>query len=189
LLAGSTHEPEEKLLLQTFLKLKAAFPKLCLIVVPRHPHRFEEAEHILKSGGLKVKCLSDNEQSKPSQEQMDCLLINAMGHLKACYSICDIAFVGGSFANKGGHNALEAALYSKPVIMGPSIFNNPKICEYLEARGALYIANDKIQLYEQCLLWLKNPSLAKDEGSKGAMVLQENAGAVDLTLGVIRRLN
>ncbi|MDT0595612.1 3-deoxy-D-manno-octulosonic acid transferase [Glaciecola petra] len=201
LLGGSTHAPEEKALLKTFTKLKQQVPTLCLIIVPRHPHRFDEVENILRSGGLCVERISKNKQfnadenshkqvnkEQAKEHSIDCVLVDIMGCLKACYSICDVSFVGGSLAPKGGHNALEAALYSKPIVMGPSTYNNPKICEYLENEGALVIVNNEAQLYEQCNAWISDNKSAEDAGKQGVKVLRANAGAVQSTLHIIDKL-
>lgn len=199
LLGGSTHDPEEKTLLRTFSRLQNDVPDLCLLIVPRHPHRFDEAENILKSGGARVARISENEafstnniakeldsSEYDNKQNIDCLLVDTMGCLKACYSICDVSFVGGSFAPRGGHNALEAALYSKPIVMGPSTYNNPKICEYLQKEGALFIAHNEAQLYEQCHKWFSKPEEAIKAGKQGAKVLHDNAGAVQRTMSVVQ---
>jgi 3-deoxy-D-manno-octulosonic-acid transferase len=111
-----------------------------------------------------------------------------MGLLKACYSICDVTFVGGSFAEKGGHNALEAALYSTPIVMGPSIFNNPNICQRLQEQNALIITENTNELTETLIHWFEHPELAKLDGERGSKVLLRNAGAVEYTLGIVRKV-
>lgn len=190
LLAGSTHDPEEHMLLKTYQQLKQDNPSLVLIIVPRHPHRFDEAYQIMKAAGLnsvKSSEMTSFSSTVRRGKEVDCVIVNQMGWLKACYSICSIAFVGGSFAPKGGHNALEAALYSKPIIMGPSTFNNPAICKYLQEQNALQIVNDQKGLTQCVDNWLQRPDLAATSGEKGIRVLLKNAGAVEYTLGIVRR--
>lgn len=190
--AASTHEPEEKMLLDCFSELRSHYPDLCLIIVPRHPHRFEKVFQIAKATGLNTQRLSDSIQADnsfkalQSKTQADCLVVDAMGWLKACYSLCNIAFIGGSFAQKGGHNALEAALYGKPMVMGPSIFNNPVICQHLQAQQALIIVEDASALRSSIMQWLEHEDIAKANGHSGSKVLLSNAGAIENTMDVVR---
>lgn len=193
LLAASTHDPEEKIALEAYTALKQRHPDLVLIVVPRHPHRFDEVHHIMQATGYKVARISslttDPEATSIDATELvniDCLLIDTMGWLKACYSICSVAFVGGSFANKGGHNALEAALYSKPIVMGPSIFNNPGICQHLVAQNALIICRSQNELLSTIEHWLQYPENAAQDGERGLKVLLQNAGSVEYTMSILR---
>lgn len=206
LLAASTHDPEEKMLLSAYKFLKQEYADLVLMVVPRHPHRFEEVYQIITASGYKTERISHSKvftdlqvieaaQTKPTKisdaithtKNVDCIVVDAMGWLKACYSICDVAFIGGSFATKGGHNALEAALYSKPIVMGPSLFNNPSICQHLQEQNALVVAQDQAQLQNAIRYCLQNPELARSNGEKGSNVLQKNSGAIANTMTVLRQ--
>ena len=190
LLAGSTHDPEEHILLKSFEYLRKDNPNLVLIIVPRHPHRFDEAYQIIKASGFTTVKVSDIElgtKNDKSHKVVDCVVVDKMGWLKACYSICSVAFVGGSFAKKGGHNALEAALYSKPIVMGPSVYNNPLICNYLQNQQALKLVSNQSELNACIEYWIDNPDLAALAGEKGIRVLLKNAGAVEYTMGIIRR--
>ncbi|MGQ8366019.1 3-deoxy-D-manno-octulosonic acid transferase [Glaciecola sp. 1036] len=184
LVAASTHQPEETIVLNAFKKLKQDFEDLVLIVVPRHAHRFDDVYSLCKASGF--TCARFSEQS--SEVSPDILLIDAMGWLKACYSIANIAFIGGSFAPKGGHNALECALYAKPMVMGPSIFNNPEICSQLETCGALIITQDDKALDKLFNTWLANPDKAYKDGLAGEQMLNANAGAVKTTLDYLQRI-
>jgi 3-deoxy-D-manno-octulosonic-acid transferase len=203
LLAASTHYPEEKILLDIYEKLKQTHNNLLLIIVPRHPYRFDEVHQFMQATGFKVARVSqgsiasslldeesetqvDNKKFKLSDTPIDCLLVDTMGWLKACYSICTLAFVGGSFANKGGHNALEAALYSKPIAMGPSTFNNPIICQHLASQNALMITESKDELEDVLAYWLSRPEDAMKDGERGFRVLLQNAGSVEYTMSILR---
>jgi 3-deoxy-D-manno-octulosonic-acid transferase len=189
LLAASTHDPEEKMLLNAYTSLKQTYPDLALIIVPRHPHRFDEVHQIIKATGYITARVSEaNSIANVANKDLhiDCLLVDTMGWLKACYSICNIAFVGGSFANKGGHNALEAALYSKPIALGPSIFNNPNICQHLSSQNALLITQSEQELTDVLRHWLDHPEKAAKDGEKGLQVLLRNAGSVEYTMSILR---
>lgn len=184
LLAASTHAPEEKMILDVYkdLKTQQCYEDLLLVIVPRHPHRFDEVHQLVSATGFSINRVSQQEQIDSCA---DCLLVDKMGWLKACYSLCTVAVVGGSFAGKGGHNALEAALYAKPIVMGPSIYNNPIICESLAEQNALVIANDKTECLDAITHWLTYPPLAEQDGARGAGVLKNNAGAIEFTLNVL----
>jgi 3-deoxy-D-manno-octulosonic-acid transferase len=180
------------MLLDIYKKLKMQHPTLVLVIVPRHPHRFDDVHQLMKATGYQVTSVSQagiKDKSKATSANaspVDCLLVDKMGWLKACYSICTVAFVGGSFAPKGGHNALEAALYSKPIAMGNSIFNNPTICQHLVAQNALKITHTSDELYEVCKHWLSNKKEAAADGEKGLEVLLKNAGSVEYTMSLLR---
>jgi 3-deoxy-D-manno-octulosonic-acid transferase len=182
LVAGSTHAPEEELLLDAYQQLKANHQHLLLVLVPRHPQRFAQVSELCLQRSLKVTRVSAN---KPCQADTDILLGDQMGILKQLYAMSDIAFVGGSLSNKGGHNALEPAQLGIPILMGPSQYNNPEICAGLEASGALYTVKDQTDLINQCHHWLSRPDTAREKGLAGQQTIHNNAGAVKTTIDVL----
>ncbi|MFC3122997.1 3-deoxy-D-manno-octulosonic acid transferase [Agaribacter flavus] len=191
LVCASSHDPEEKMLLSCFSSLKTTHPELALIVVPRHPHRFDEVFELCKASGWRTSRYtshSDRHGMLSSGTEADILLLDVMGWLKAAYAAGDYAFIGGSFADKGGHNALECAVYCKPMLMGPSIFNNPTICQQLAQYGALSIVDSQEALDETLATWIDNPNTAFTAGKSSQQVLQSNTGAVDDTLAVLSEL-
>lgn len=175
-LAASTHAPEEKFVLGVFSKLLQVYPDLRLVIVPRHPHRFDDVYLLAKATGLSVARLSDD-RSADSQV----LIVDNMGWLKACYQLCDIAFIGGSIAPKGGHNALECAMYGKPMIMGHSVFNNPEIVEMLVNQGAMKLLENEQQCFEHVSTLFAEPQSKIEKGLAGMAALNSNRGAVELT--------
>jgi len=182
LVAGSTHEPEEQALIDAFKQLSIDFPKLLLAIVPRHPQRFEKVASICQRSKLHFIKASEN---KACQADTQVLLIDQMGILRAAYALAKIAFVGGSISNRGGHNALEPAAFSVPILMGQHTYNNPAICEALMEVGALYSANDAQQIAERCRRWLDDEKKRLDDGLAGEKVLRENGGAIEATLKVL----
>nr|WP_136251383.1 3-deoxy-D-manno-octulosonic acid transferase [Ningiella ruwaisensis] len=182
LLAASTHDSEEQFIVEVFQALKLKHPALKLIVVPRHPHRFEEVYQIINAAGLNVIKASD--ESRSSIE--DVLLVDKMGWLKACYQLSDIAFIGGSIAPKGGHNALECALYAKPMMMGSSLYNNPVICDMLVQAGALKIIEQIEQAIQFADMCLSDKALSRKLGGQGLQVIHKNAGALETTFASIK---
>ncbi|AEP28536.1 3-deoxy-D-manno-octulosonic acid transferase [Brumicola nitratireducens] len=185
--AGSTHDLEETVCLDAFKKLRTTHPALMLIIVPRHPHRFEKVAQLCQATGYTVVKLSNLPESPPTSTP-DILLVDAMGMLKACFQLASCAFVGGSFSPKGGHNALEPALYGVPTMMGPSIFNNPVICDALVAAGGLKILSTPEQLAETALEWLDDVDAATRAGEANKRVIEQNRGAIEQTLKAIEEV-
>lgn len=182
LLAGSTHDPEENVLLNAFQTLSIKFPSLLLVIVPRHPQRFEKVHQSI------CEQMKDNirmTRGKPITTETKVLLCDQMGQLRALYALADIAFVGGSIAKRGGHNALEPAVFNVPIIMGSSRFNNPAICQALEVSGALKLTETVDDIITQCTYWLANEEQRKADGVAGGSVLNTNKGAVEKTLEII----
>ncbi|NVK56379.1 MAG: lipid IV(A) 3-deoxy-D-manno-octulosonic acid transferase [Alteromonadaceae bacterium] len=185
LVAGSTHEPEESLFLDVYQTLKAEYPALLLVLVPRHPERFEAVARLINKYGLNM---IQSAQSHTVPQNCDVLLVNEMGKLNAVYSAADIAFVGGSIADRGGHNALEPAAYKLPILMGPNIYNNPVICAKLEEAGALHIVDGQSDIQALLTAWLTDPEVAVAAGEAGFNELSKNSGALAKTMDVVNRL-
>lgn len=184
LVAGSTHDLEETMCLDAFKKLRISHLDIVLIVVPRHPHRFEKVVQLCQATGYAVVKMSELAKT-PLQTTPDILVVDAMGMLKACYQLASCAFVGGSFALKGGHNALEPALYGVPTMMGPSIFNNPFICDALATAGGLKILSASEQIADTALEWLNNADVAQEAGLANKRVIEQNRGAIEQTIEAI----
>ncbi len=182
LIGGSTHDGEELALIHTYQQLKGDYPSLLLILVPRHPERFNSVKKLLTEE--KVNTVFSSEGGQVMAET-DVLLVDEMGKLNVAYQVASIAFVGGSLADRGGHNALEPAAVQLPVIMGPNTYNNPMICQYLKDSGALFIVNDSVALTACCKTLLADPAKAAEAGKAGYAVLRANQGAVEKTINVI----
>jgi 3-deoxy-D-manno-octulosonic-acid transferase len=185
IVAGSTHEPEEQILLDAYLALVKTYPQLLLIIVPRHPQRFEKVHQLLQKHNIETILMS---AEVPCQPTTQVLLCDQMGKLRSIYALADISFVGGSLANRGGHNALEPAAVGVPILMGESTYNNPAICQALEDSGALLMVKDAQQIESACKNWLSNPEQRKHSGAAGKQVLTKNSGAIQKTLDVLERL-
>ncbi|MFT6991962.1 MAG: 3-deoxy-D-manno-octulosonic-acid transferase [Paraglaciecola sp.] len=182
IVAGSTHEPEEQILLDAYLALATAYPELLLVIVPRHPQRFEKVHQLLKKQNIKSVLMSE---AKPCQPTTQVMLCDQMGKLRSIYALADISFVGGSLADRGGHNALEPAAVGVPILMGESTYNNPAICQALADSGALLTVADAQQIESACKEWLDNPEQRKFAGNSGQQVLVHNSGAIQKTLDVL----
>jgi 3-deoxy-D-manno-octulosonic-acid transferase len=133
LVVGSSHRGEEEILLDAFRYLKRSFPDLHMVLAPRHPQRFSEVEKLLRAKGLQfAKKSQGNGRSLFIQ---DICFLDTLGELQKFYALGDIAFVGGSLVDAGGHNLLEPARLRKPVLFGPYMANFAAIAEEMKARG------------------------------------------------------
>ncbi|WP_100657592.1 3-deoxy-D-manno-octulosonic acid transferase [Alteromonas flava] len=182
--AGSTHAPEEEIILAAHQRLKQTTSNLITCIVPRHPQRFNEVKELLINKNIHFASYSDGDIAPDATV----LLIDAMGVLHDLYAIADIAFVGGSFADRGGHNALEPALYEVPVVMGPSQYNNPTITAHLATAGALKTVLNEQQLLAEIQHWLTTAAARKQAGKQGLEVINANRGAVAANLLLINQL-
>ena len=181
-LGGSTHDPEEQVLLDSYQALQVTFSNLLLILVPRHPNRFTKVESLIQKRQLRYIKTSDN---KAVTADTQVVLADQIGILKSLYGVADVAFVGGSIATKGGHNALEPALHGVPVIMGSHIFNNPVICEALSDVGALQFVTTSGEIRAVVEPLLSSPENAKKRGVAGQQVIHKNGGAIAKTLEIL----
>ncbi len=182
LVAGSTHEPEEQLLLEAYTQLAEQYPALLLIIVPRHPQRFEKVTQLLQKRSVNFALMSDSQATSPATQV---LLCDQMGKLRSVYGLADFCFVGGSIAQRGGHNALEPAAFGLPIMMGKSTYNNPAICDALHTSGALTYVNDAQEIKALCQAWLADPQQAEHLGAAGKQVIKDNSGAIAKTLAVL----
>ena len=183
LVAGSTHESEEQVMIDAYLKLSQRFPELLLVIVPRHPQRFEQVNTLLSKQNLSVIRISQ-EQVCSSSTQV--VLADQMGILRSLYALAAIAFVGGSIAQRGGHNALEPAALGVPILMGKSIYNNPQICQELEHAGALHFVENSQQMADYCETLLSQPELHQAAAKAGLEVIALNRGALERTLSFLK---
>jgi 3-deoxy-D-manno-octulosonic-acid transferase len=187
IIAGSSHEGEESLIVEAYQQFKTQYPDLILIICPRHPERFIPVFEYLISHGLNTLKMSESDSAETTT---DVLLGDQMGQLSKLYGVCDIAFVGGSFAKRGGHNPIEAAAFAKPIIMGPHVYNNPEICHTLADDGGLTIANNHFEFISQLNTWLSDQELSENTGKKALATLQNNAGIINtLSTELLRTLN
>ncbi|APE00673.1 3-deoxy-D-manno-octulosonic acid transferase [Alteromonas mediterranea] len=184
LVAGSTHDTEETAVLNAAKLLWRKNPSLKVIIVPRHPERFDSVANLIEATGL-LFVRSSQVQSAP--ENTNVILLDEMGKLNDAYAVGAFAFVGGSIADKGGHNALEPASFSIPIMMGPNTYNNPVICSHLEECGALVKIDSGEEMFTIVDKWICEPNERKKAGQAGRKVLEDNSGALEATVQCIRK--
>lgn len=181
--AGSTHRGEEKALLEIFTQLRTKYPELLLILAPRHPERFDEVAGLVNKAGYECQ-----RRTRLKETLKDVLLLDTIGELRAFYTLCDIAFVGGSLVKVGGHNLLEPAAMKKPVIFSRYMFNFKEISEALMSAGGGIMVKDKKELYSQLDNLLSDRELAKRMGERAFQVIETNSGAAKKTIDAVGRL-
>lgn len=181
--AGSTHRGEEEALLDVFTRLRDRYPKLLLIIAPRHPERFDEVEGLIHKAGYECQ-----RRTRLRGAVKEVLLLDTIGELRAFYSLCDIAFVGGSLVKVGGHNLLEPAAMKKPVIFSRYMFNFKEISEALISAGGGIMVKDKTELYLQFASLLADKERAAHMGERAFSVIAANSGAARKTIEAVNGL-
>jgi 3-deoxy-D-manno-octulosonic-acid transferase len=185
LLAGSTHAGDEGPVLTAFLGLLRSFPQALLILVPRHPERFLLVARSARATGLSVQLHSEGVACVPTTQ---CLVVDAMGALLRFYAACDVAFVGGSLDRVGGHNVLEPAALSVPVLVGPHTFNFTDITGQLLASGGAQRVNDAAELERAAKRLLGDEALRRQMGAAGLALVRSGQGALSRTLHIIEEM-
>ncbi len=185
LVAGSTHEADENVVIPAFVELLKTLPDALLILAPRYPERFARTAHLARTAGLQTELRS---QGEACSAQTQCFVIDTIGELMIYYACADVAFVGGSFGDQGGHNALEPAALGKPVLLGPKMDNAREIAaQLLHCKAALRVGDQQefCQAAEQVL----SDGVMRDSmGQAGRNLIQNNKGALELTLKAVSKL-
>jgi len=145
IIAGSTHDTEEDIILAEYLVLKNTIPNLRLIIAPRDINRANTIKERAESFNLSIMLRTSISESVVPQSS-DVIILNTIGELATLYLIADVAFIGGSFVSIGGHNVLEAAIFGIPVVFGPNMTNFRDIAEIVTANGVGKMALDKEDL-------------------------------------------
>ena len=181
LVAGSTHEGEEAILLSVYQRLRAQHPGLCLVLAPRHLERVETVARHVQACHLSAIRRSRYSDESASDSRPDVIILDTLGELVAFYRLCTVAFVGGSLVPIGGHNILEPAMFAKPLLFGPHLHHFPELADLLRnAAGAMQV-RDETDLCTQVARLLANPAEAAAIGQRALQVLDSNRGALQHT--------
>lgn len=180
IVAGSTHAPEEELIVEAIKPLWKTHPTLKLLIVPRHPERFTEVAGLLKKSGVSFKRYSEQ-----SHEPFQVLLMDTMGLLKKCYQLADLAIVGGSFTSKvGGHNILEPCEYGVPVLFGPFMRTQKEFVELcLDYAAGEQVTSETLTSRLQQLFHHREERLAM--GERGLKLISDCRGATEKTFKIL----
>jgi len=211
-LAGSTQEPEESVALQVFQQLSRDWPQLRLILVPRHPERFDFVARMLDASGVAwqrrtllgaprqssrhTPCAvrSELDMRLQGERHTECtcygpcprvLLVDVVGELGAWWGTAHVAFVGGSLGNRGGQNMIEPAAYGAAVSFGPNTRNFRDIVAALMQRDAAVVVADSEQLLAFVRNCLTNPAEAAARGQRAASLVRQQLGATDRTFQLL----
>ena len=171
---ASTREGEELQIIKSYLAFQNKFNAL-LLIIPRHPERFNEVFNMAKENGLNVKRRSLVDHC---DKDTDMLIGDSMGEMMSYYSISDIAFIGGSLSNNGGQNMLEAASLSKPIIFGPSVFNFEEISKKLLDDGSAIQVSSAEELMQTISDLLLDNEKRELIGQSAKSTFENNRGAV-----------
>ena len=181
-IATSTHDGEESAVIEAHQTLLREFPNLLLILVPRHPERFPDAINLVRQAGLSYITRSSGEVPSSSTQVV---VGDTMGELMLLYGIADLAFVGGSLVERGGHNPLEAAAHAIPVLMGPHTFNFKDICARLTQADGLITVADVASLSKEVASLLTDEDYRNFYGRHAVEVLYQNQGALQRLLQLL----
>jgi 3-deoxy-D-manno-octulosonic-acid transferase len=187
-IAGSTHEGEEDAVLAAQAVVRARHPSALLILVPRHPQRFDAVRSLLRKRGHAYSQRSSGELPGDAQ---DVFLVDTLGELQMFYAAADVAFVGGSLVPIGGHNLLEPAALGMPILSGPHTHNGQDIAELLAQAGVLRIVRSREELAQRVVDYFDDPERARQDGARGQEVINQSRGAVaqlvEMVLPLINR--
>ena len=179
-IAASTHKGEDEIILASFKTLKKQHPSLKLILVPRHPERFDDVYSLCVQSDFKTL-----RRSKNKIESFDVLLGDTMGELLLLFGIADFAFIGGSLVNNGGHNYIEPAAWSLPLLSGSSTYNFRETAEELVNGNALTIADTDAELSDAINELLTDELRLKTMGENAKKVADKNRGALKKLISII----
>lgn len=184
-IAASTHNGEDQIVIDAHKLVLARHPDSLLVIVPRHPERFDSvAKHV---ASRELQCQRSGEGG-PVKASTSVLLIDQMGELFVLYGVADVAFVGGSLVPVGGHNVLEPALWGKPLLSGPHVHNFSAIDNDLRALGVLLHVDNAQMLSEAVLRMFEQPDQARSLGETARAYVDGKRGAVGKTLALVSQL-
>lgn len=180
--AASTHKGEDEIIVEVFKRLKVCCPDIKLLLAPRHPERYEKVTEILQTSGLKFGKRSNND----TFENNDVVMLDTMGELMKMFSVCHLAFIGGSFSDTGGHNPLEANIWGKPVVSGDCVFNFKDIYAFLTRSDAAKLSNTPDELFEDMKKLLCDMEFYQKACKDTHKIFEENSGAVEFVINVLK---
>jgi 3-deoxy-D-manno-octulosonic-acid transferase len=179
--AASTHAGEEEKILAGHQALREKYPDSLLVLVPRHPERFDAVAKMCEQSFVTAR----RSQSNACTPDTAVYLADTMGELMLMYGAADVAFIGGSFVPTGGHNMLEPAALAKPILTGTHLFNFAEISQLLLSSNAMTVVQDEAALTQQLLLLANDATLRTQMGQRAKAVVDKNRGALARQLSII----
>jgi 3-deoxy-D-manno-octulosonic-acid transferase len=186
IVSGSTMKGEELAVLRAFRRVRTAAPNTLLVLAPRNPERFGEAEQLSRQEGWKVARRSD--LAIDAEPRVDVVVLDTIGELATIYQIATVVFVGGSLVATGGHNVLEPAVFGKPIVFGPHMQNFLEIADAFVSNGAGVQVTGEPQLEEALLSLMGDPVRRARLGAAARALVEANRGANDKSIAVLSQL-
>ena len=183
--AGSTHEGEEEAIVAIYQSLRKDFSRLRLLIAPRHLDRMDKIRRLVRQEGLESLFFSRLSSSFSSGQVV---LLDTIGDLNSLYGFCDVAFVGGSLVEKGGHNLIEPALFGKPIFFGRHMENFKEIRDIFVRQRAAIEINSAQELEYELRRLLGDPQERKALGERARNLLESNRGAAQRTFSEILKI-
>jgi len=180
--AASTHEGEDEIIVRAHKQVQMVHPQALLVLVPRHPERFDRVDTLCRRAGFRVARRSS---SPGGVSGMEVFLGDTMGELTLFIAASDVAFVGGSLVPVGGHNILEPAALGVPILFGPHMFNFALISQMMLTAGAAAMVDDEQMLSSTVTNWLGDASERARMGESGRRLVEKNRGALGRLLALI----
>jgi 3-deoxy-D-manno-octulosonic-acid transferase len=190
LVAGSTHEGEEKILCGAYKRMKKDFSELLMILAPRNPQRCPSILSYFLSKEVHAVFMSTLEESSHKlNRRPDVILVDKMGALCRLYAVCDVAFIGGSMVRQGGHNPLEPAAFSKPVLFGSDMSDFSLISRMLLDHGGAKMVESEQKLIKELEIILQSGQVQQHMGTQSFEVFSKNCGAVQRIIDNLEHLH
>ncbi|MCG3736737.1 3-deoxy-D-manno-octulosonic acid transferase [Vibrio cincinnatiensis] len=181
-IAASTHQGEDEMCLEAHRQLLNHYPDALLILVPRHPERFNSVDLLCRTQGFTV-----SRRTEPVTEPTQIYLGDTMGEMLTLMYAADVCFMGGSLLGDkvGGHNLVEPAALGKPLLNGPSYYNFTDVTESLLAADAISICHSSQELAASLVERFNQPQMIQEIGQRAAQVVKNNRGALEKTIHAI----
>ena len=186
IVAGSTMKGAEAAVLRAFRRVRTASPNALLILAPRNPERFAEAEQLARAEGWKVAKRSD--LAVDAEPRVDIVVLDSIGELATVYQLGTVVFVGGSLVPTGGHNILEPAVFGKPIVFGPHMQNFLEIADAFVTNGAGVQLHTEEELDEAFVSLMGDPVRRARLGAAARALVEANRGANEKSLAVLTQL-
>lgn len=182
-LAASTHEGEDEIVFAAHRRVLQVQADAVLIVVPRHPERFEAVSTLAGPQAARLSLAND---VPPGSDTPSIIVGDTMGDVSALLGLSSIAFIGGSLVPNGGHNPVEAAIHGQGILMGPHRFNFEQVCEYFAEAGCLHLVKGADGIAGQVLRSFRSEELRSEQGQLAKQVVADNRGATAALIDILR---
>ncbi|MFW5749448.1 MAG: 3-deoxy-D-manno-octulosonic acid transferase [Halanaerobium sp.] len=186
LVAGSTHQGEEEMIIKLYQQLKNDFDKLKILLAPRYVERREELLKLCQENGAAAVLYSELKRNQIQlAEDTDIIIIDTMGELAQLYFYADLVFIGGSLIDRGGHNVIEAAARAKVVLFGESMYNFREERDFLLENEVAFEIKDADDFFEKVYQLLANDQYREQRAERAAELIDKNRGSVRKHLQLI----